>query len=120
MLAMHRKRPDPFSLGTEHALRRHCLDGNSRIICGANRPYKKGASLTQDAKDAMKLSAQNIFSGKVTEVSLGPVNSRIKVDIGAGNIVTSVVTAGAAEGLELAVGDEVSVVIKSSDVMLAK
>lgn len=68
----------------------------------------------------MKLSAQNIFSGKVTEVSLGPVNSRIKVDIGAGNIVTSVVTAGAAEGLELAVGDEVSVVIKSSDVMLAK
>jgi molybdopterin-binding protein len=70
--------------------------------------------------DSMKLSARNVFKGKVTEVSLGPINSRVKVDIGGGNVVTSVVTAGAVEDLGIAVGQEVSVVIKSSDVMLAK
>lgn len=68
----------------------------------------------------MKLSARNMFKGKAVEVTVGPVNSKVRVDIGGGNIVTSIVTAGAVEDLGLSVGDEVSVVIKSSDVMLAK
>lgn len=68
----------------------------------------------------MKLSARNVFKGKVLEVTAGPVNSRVLVDIGGGNVVTSVVTAGAIEDLGIQAGDEVSVVIKSSDVMLAK
>lgn len=68
----------------------------------------------------MKLSARNVFKGKVLEVLAGPINSRVKVDIGAGNVVTSIVTAGAVEDLGISIGDEVQVVIKSSDVMLAK
>jgi molybdopterin-binding protein len=68
----------------------------------------------------MKLSARNVFDGKVVEVTSGPINSRVKVDIGGGNVVTSVVTAGAIEDLGVSVGDSVKVVIKSSDVMLAK
>jgi molybdopterin-binding protein len=68
----------------------------------------------------MKLSARNVFKGKVLDVLAGPINSRVKVDIGGGNVVTSVVTGGAVEDLGIAVGDEVHVVIKSSDVMLAK
>ncbi len=68
----------------------------------------------------MKLSARNAFKGKVVEIVTGPVNSRVKVDIGGGNVVTSVVTAGAVEDLGLAQGDEVQVIIKSSDVMLGK
>ncbi len=47
----------------------------------------------------MKLSARNVFKGKVLEVLAGPINSRVKVDIGAGNVVTSIVTAGAVEDL---------------------
>jgi molybdopterin-binding protein len=68
----------------------------------------------------MKLSARNVFEGKVVEIVVGPVNSRVKVEIGAGNVVTSVVTAGAIEDLGIAVGDDVHVIIKSSDVMLGK
>lgn len=68
----------------------------------------------------MKLSARNIFTGKVTELKQGAVNSVVKVDIGGGNVVTSMVTLGAVEDLGIGVGDEVTVVIKSSDVMLAK
>ncbi|MBL8666202.1 MAG: TOBE domain-containing protein [Rhodospirillales bacterium] len=68
----------------------------------------------------MKLSARNLFKGKVTELKQGAVNSVVKVDIGGGNVITSMVTLGAVEDLGIGVGDEVTVVIKSSDVMLAK
>lgn len=68
----------------------------------------------------MKLSARNIFTGKVTELKQGAVNSVVKVDIGGGNVITSMVTLGAVEDLGIDIGDEVTVVIKSSDVMLAK
>jgi molybdopterin-binding protein len=68
----------------------------------------------------MKLSARNVFKGKVVELNQGVVNSVVKVDIGGGNVITSMITLGAVEDLRIAVGDEVHVVIKSSDVMLAK
>lgn len=68
----------------------------------------------------MKLSARNVFKGKVVELNQGVVNSVVKVDIGGGNVITSMITVGAVEDLRIAVGDEVQVVIKSSDVMLAK
>ena len=67
----------------------------------------------------MRLSARNVIKGTVLEVREGPVNSRIKVDIGGGNAITSMITADAAQELGLAVGAEVHVVIKASDVMLA-
>ena len=68
----------------------------------------------------MKLSARNVFKGKVVGLNVGAVNSVVKVDIGSGNIITSMITVGAVEDLGIGVGDEVQVVIKSSDVMLAK
>jgi molybdopterin-binding protein len=68
----------------------------------------------------MKLSARNVIKGKVVDVKSGPVSARILVDIGGGNVISSVVTAEAVGDLELAAGVEVSVVIKSSSVMLAR
>lgn len=68
----------------------------------------------------MKLSARNLFKGKVVGLTEGVVNSVVKVDIGGGNVITSMITLGAVEDLKIAIGDEVNVVIKSSDVMLAK
>jgi len=67
----------------------------------------------------MKISARNVFKGKVTEVKHGPVNSQIKVDIGGGNVITSMITTDAANDLGVAVGKAVHVVIKASEVMLA-
>ena len=68
----------------------------------------------------MKLSARNVLKGRVVGLNVGAVNSVVKVDIGSGNIITSMITVGAVEDLGIGVGDEVQVVIKSSDVMLAK
>ena len=67
----------------------------------------------------MKLSARNQFKGSVVEVKPGAVNAQVRVDIGGGNVVTSIVTLDAMEELGLKVGATAYVVIKASEVMLA-
>ena len=66
----------------------------------------------------MKISARNVIKGTVLEVKEGPVNSQVRVDIGGGNTTKSMITSDAIEELGIAVGSEVQVVIKASDVML--
>lgn len=66
----------------------------------------------------MKLSARNLFSGKVIEVKEGVVNAVVKVDIGNGKEITSMITMDALTDLGLKVGSEVTAVVKSSSVIL--
>ena len=67
----------------------------------------------------MKLSARNLLKGKVVENKKGAVAAQVRVDIGGGNLLTSMITVDAVEDLGLKAGDSVSVVIKSTEVMLA-
>lgn len=67
----------------------------------------------------MRISARNKLRGTVTEIAPGTVNTVVKVDVGGGVVVTSMITAEAAEELALAPGSTVHVVVKASDVMLA-
>ncbi len=67
----------------------------------------------------MKISARNTFKGKVVEVKKGAVAAQVRVDIGGGNVVTSMITADAVDDLGIAVGSVVTVVIKATEVMLA-
>ncbi|HYZ26513.1 MAG TPA: TOBE domain-containing protein [Geminicoccaceae bacterium] len=66
----------------------------------------------------MKLSARNVLEGKVVEVKKGAVAAQVRVDIG-GHVLTSMITVDAVEDLCIKQGDRVSVVIKSTEVMLA-
>lgn len=68
----------------------------------------------------MKLSTRNIIKGKVIDLQEGMVAAKVKVDIGAGNTITSTITVEAVKDLGIKVGDEVSVLIKASSVMLGK
>jgi molybdopterin-binding protein len=68
----------------------------------------------------MKISARNVIKGKVIEVKKRAVAAQVKVDIGGDNILTSMVTVDAVEDLGIDVGSEVSVIVKSTEVMLAK
>lgn len=54
------------------------------------------------------------------EVQPGAVNATVKVEIGGGNVVTSSITNDAVAELSLKQGDRVTVVIKSSDVLIGK
>ena len=66
----------------------------------------------------MALSARNQLPGTVESINLGGVMAEVIVTVGEHRIV-SVITRGSAEELGLAVGDEVTVVIKSTEVMIA-
>ncbi len=66
----------------------------------------------------MKISARNQIKGTVTNVKDGAVNAQVTVDIGGGNTVVSSITLESVQNLDIAVGKEVTVIVKASDVML--
>ena len=67
----------------------------------------------------MALSARNQLPGTVKSVVMGTVMAEVVVDVG-GHDVVSVVTRHAVENLGVQAGDAVTVVIKSTEVMLEK
>jgi molybdopterin-binding protein len=67
----------------------------------------------------MKLSARNVFKGKVKHLNVGPVNAEVIVELPGGLEVVAVITKSACENLGLAKGKEVYTVVKASNVMLA-
>ncbi len=66
----------------------------------------------------MKISARNVLPGTITEIKLGATTAHVKVDV-SGAVVTASITNESVAELGLKVGDSVSAVIKSSDVMIA-
>jgi molybdopterin-binding protein len=56
----------------------------------------------------------------VTGVKLGGVMAEITVEIAGGQELVSVITRGSAERLNLQAGDQITVIIKSTEVMLGK
>ncbi len=67
----------------------------------------------------MELSARNQLNGTVKAVKLGTIMAEVAVDVG-GQEVVSAITRSSAERLNLQAGDRVTVIIKSTEVMLGK
>src|SRR5262249_10787053 len=67
----------------------------------------------------MELSARNQLQGTVKEVKLGSIMAEVTVDVG-GQDVVSAITRASVERLNLVAGDRVTVIIKSTEVMLGK
>lgn len=67
----------------------------------------------------MPLSARNQIQGTVTAISQDDIMAELTVDVGATAPIVSVITRASADRLNLAVGKQVTVVIKSTDVMLS-
>jgi molybdopterin-binding protein len=68
---------------------------------------------------ASKLSARNQLQGKIVELEVDGVMAHVTVQVGK-NLIDSVITRRSAEEMKLKVGDRVSAVIKSTEVMLQK
>ena len=68
---------------------------------------------------SMTLSARNQLKGTVEEIQLGGVMAHVVVRVGE-NLIESVITRRSAEEMALKQGDAVTVVIKSTEVMLQK
>ena len=67
----------------------------------------------------MSLSARNHLPGTVKSIVLGTVMAEIVVDVG-GNEVAAAITRHSAEALDRKAGDDVTVVIKATEVMIDK
>ncbi|HEX4070469.1 MAG TPA: TOBE domain-containing protein [Planctomycetaceae bacterium] len=65
------------------------------------------------------LSARNQFKGRIKSVKLGNVMAEVIVMVGSIEIV-SLISRTSAESMSLKVGDEVSTVIKSTEVLIDK
>jgi molybdopterin-binding protein len=67
----------------------------------------------------MTLSARNRLQGKITELQLGGVMAHVVIQVG-NNLIESVITRRSAEEMNLKIGDAVSAVIKSTEIMIEK
>ena len=67
----------------------------------------------------MRISARNQIKGTVIDVKKGATTSHVRVDIGNGQVITSAITDEAVDELAIKVKDQVTVVVKASDVMIA-
>ena len=67
----------------------------------------------------MTLSARNRLKGKIEELQFGGVMAHVVIRVGE-NLIESVITKRSADEMKLKVGDTVSAIIKSTEVMLEK
>jgi molybdopterin-binding protein len=67
----------------------------------------------------MKLSTRNRLAGTVSDVQLGTIMASVKVTLAGGETITAAITREAAEELGLAPGTATTVLVKSTEVMLA-
>jgi molybdopterin-binding protein len=70
-------------------------------------------------EEIIMLSARNQFKGTIKSVKLGNVMAEIVIGVGTIDIV-SVITRTSAEQMGLKVGDRVTAVIKSTEVLVAR
>ena len=67
----------------------------------------------------MEISARNQLRGTVKSVKLGDVMAEVVVDV-AGQEVVAAITRSSVERLGIKQGDQVSAIIKATEVMIAK
>ena len=66
----------------------------------------------------MKLSARNQLNGKITNVEKGAVMANVKIEITEPGVAA--ITKESAEKLGLSEGDDVTAIIKSTEVIIGK
>jgi len=68
----------------------------------------------------MEISARNKIKGTIEEITLGSVMAKVKINIGNGNVISSVITIESVAELALKTGDVVYAIVKSTEVMIGK
>jgi molybdopterin-binding protein len=68
----------------------------------------------------MKLSTRNMLIGRVAEIEIGVVNVVVKIDLGGGQMLSSMITLDACKDLDLKIDDEVFAIAKSSSIIIGK
>ncbi len=75
--------------------------------------------ITKGDAGAMKISARNKVSGRITRVDKGPAMAAVSLDANNWKLTTAI-TRQAADDLELEQGDQVTALFKATEVLLQK
>lgn len=67
----------------------------------------------------LKVSARNNFSGKISKITEGAVNTEVSLDLGAGQELTAIITNTSCQNLGLKEGGQAGALIKASHVIIA-
>jgi molybdate transport system regulatory protein len=98
-----------------------------RIIQEEHRKYLLNLSERVDDVDtlykflrriSMKVSARNVFSGTVTDIKKGVVNTEVTLTLKGGTPISAIVTNGSIESLGLTVGKDSYAIIKASSIII--
>jgi molybdopterin-binding protein len=68
----------------------------------------------------MKLSARNQFPGKVVGVKTGAIMAEVTIEVNGPITVVAEITKDSTERLGLAAGDDVTAIIKATEVLVGK
>ncbi len=68
----------------------------------------------------MQLSARNQLPGRISAIRTGSIMAEVEIDLPGDQTIVAAITRASVEHLQLKVGDEVSAIIKSTEVMVAK
>jgi molybdate transport system regulatory protein len=84
------------------------------------KAFFKASHVLLAAGEVPNISARNKLEGVAKKVTKGAVNAEVNIVLPDGDVVTSIVTNEAINGLGIKEGDSVVAVIKATDVMIAK
>ena len=68
----------------------------------------------------MEISARNQIKGKIKTIKMDNIMAEIAIALPDGQQLTSVITRNSAESLKLKEGDNITAIIKSTEVMLGR
>ncbi|BCL81228.1 molybdenum-pterin-binding protein [Ktedonobacteria bacterium brp13] len=68
----------------------------------------------------MEISARNQIKGKIKTIKMDTIMAEIAIALPDGQQLTSVITRNSAESLKLKEGDDITAIIKSTEVMLGR
>ncbi len=68
----------------------------------------------------MRISARNVFEGKVQSVTKGAVNAQVTLVLRGGDTVVAVITNSSADSLGVQEGHSAYAIVKASEVMVGK
>lgn len=68
----------------------------------------------------MKLSARNQYEGTVIEMEVGPVSTKVTLNIGDGKTMSSTISTDACKDLDIKKGDKLVAIVKATSVILGK
>lgn len=103
------------SVITDHSVKRLELEPGKEVMA----IVKASCVLLGSNIDPQTLSARNILTGMISTIVSGAVNDEVIIDLPGGSTITSIITSASVNRLNLAVGKEISALIKATDVLLA-